>query len=963
MRVLFSTVSPVGYMRPPTLGDEQIICGPDWADDIAPDGRVRSLQTPIGAYDLAGILARLPAAQQPDAVVCLVDASWRNLPQNLAAFRGPKALLVADTHHLKTPLIGLLRYAAGEPYDRIVFLYDRHHLAFFQSAGFRNLHWFPGLTFPHDDATVHAARRARRAARIAFVGQAGKFHPQRARQLAVLQANRLPVEQRSLPQREALGFYGSSLLGFNASLNGDLNLRIFEILAAGATLLTDRLAPAAGLLELFADGRELLTYGPAAELAERAAHALAHPAETAAIGAAGAAWFDTRFNAARRRAAFQDLLVNGTSLPEFAVPAPRLYFQGDTNRLLQSLVVYEGAQELHRSQESLRVVLAPGVPEEVAGIYATLPRAEVLRAPLGTPADLAVFTRDDDFVPAAIQAPRVWCCDAGPEEHAVLAEMLQPAGFAPASREVPVFCRADALSPQARLQAALAAGDAPAVFECLAGRTADAAAALAALEPMVRATPQRTVVWHALGLALRAAGRLADGVSALLHATSLDPAVPALQLDLAQLSLDLGHGALAAEAAAAVLALDPGHAEAARLHAQAAAVARVDAARLGPRDLLLSHVEVTHRQGTGVLLKRLFPDAHAFITVRSRSFHRGEAEFGGLHFSLDVPGLPSTARPAILGRLLAAFKVRRILAVPYFASDFEHALAAKALTGAPLCAFAMDDQAVYCRNVPHELARRVFAVSELCLAISPEMAATYSRIFGRPFHFMPPVLTDAADAAPNHWTPAAGPATRVAMLGNVWTAKRFTQLREFVRRTGWTVDWFGPGPGASWLRADPATLAADGIHCRGFLPEAELIAALAGYPAVLIPSGMLDETEDNEAFSRLSLPSRMLFVLVKTRTPMLVLGSVETAAGRFVHRHGIGLCTSFDPAEAAARLRRLTEPATRGACLAAAEAAAACYVLPGAGEWIWQSLAHRGPRPAPFNPAARAASTPALLSA
>ena len=80
MRLLFATGSPARYMLPPQLGDEQVNCGPDWADDIASDGRVRSLSTPTGEYDLAKLAARLPSGQQPDAVVCLVDASWRNLP-------------------------------------------------------------------------------------------------------------------------------------------------------------------------------------------------------------------------------------------------------------------------------------------------------------------------------------------------------------------------------------------------------------------------------------------------------------------------------------------------------------------------------------------------------------------------------------------------------------------------------------------------------------------------------------------------------------------------------------------------------------------------------------------------------------------------------------------------------------------------------------------------------------------
>lgn len=444
MRVLLLTGSPARYMAPPRLAAEQIVAGPDWPDAQTREGQWVSLRTPVGEYDVATVLAKIPADQRPDAVVSLVDASWRNLPRNLASFRGPKALLVADTHHLSSPLIGMFKYAATEPYDRIVFLYDRHHLAFFQSAGFRNLSWFPGLTLPHEDVTVRAARARVRHRRIAFVGQAGKFHTQRARLLATLQAADLSLDQRPLPQHEALRFYGSSLLGFNASLNGDLNLRVFEILASGATLLTDRLSASSGLMQLFTEGRELITYGSADELAERAAHALANPKETAAIGAAGAAWFDKHFNAARRRAAFQELLLNGTAVPEFDTsfkPAARPYFGGDTGRLLPAMMVYEGLQELHRTEEKIRIVLTPGVPEDIAELCATLPRAEVTRGDLFAPADVGIFTRDDEIVPGAVQAPRVWCCDARPEERAVLNDYFSAVGFTPVSEDVAVLCR------------------------------------------------------------------------------------------------------------------------------------------------------------------------------------------------------------------------------------------------------------------------------------------------------------------------------------------------------------------------------------------------------------------------------------------------------------------------------------------------------------------------------------------
>lgn len=463
MRILFLTGSPARYMAPPVLAEEQINAGPDWPDDVAPDGRWRSLRTPAGAYDLAALLAKLPPEQQPDAVVALVDASWRNQPRNLASFRGPKALLVADTHHLNSPLTGMFRYTAAEAYDRIIFLSDRHHLAFFESAGFRNLYWFPGLTFPHDDATVHAARARKREKRIAFVGQAGKLHLHRSRLLAALKARGLPVDQRSLTQRKALDFYGSSLLGFNASLNGDLNLRVFEVLSTGSALLTDRLAPESGLLELFDHGRELITYGSAEELAERAIHALAHPKETTVIGAAGAAWFDDHFNASRRRTTFQELLVNGTPVSEFAgagqQPAPRIYFGGNGDQLLQTMMVYEGVQELHRTEEKVRVALTPDVSEDIADVCATLPRVEVIRGDLLAPADMAIFTRDDDIMPGAVQAPRVWCCDALPEERSILNDHFAPVGFTPVSKDLAVLSRIAPMVPAAMVPAVVGMPD------------------------------------------------------------------------------------------------------------------------------------------------------------------------------------------------------------------------------------------------------------------------------------------------------------------------------------------------------------------------------------------------------------------------------------------------------------------------------------------------------------------------
>lgn len=449
MNVLFATGSSAGYMLPPSLGDHQVCCGPDWADQrVSPlDDHWVSLKTPLGEYDLAAVAARLPADQKPDLVVCLVDASRRNVPRNLRAIGCPRVLLVADTHHMNSPIIGMLRYVTAEPFDRVVFLYDRHHAAFFYAAGLRNIFWFPGLTFPHSDAAVRGARHDERAGRVAFVGQAGRFHPRRARLLEAMAARKLPLDLRQGSQAEGLGFYGSSLAGFNASLNGDLNLRIFEMLAAGAAVLTDRLAPESGLDELFTEGREIVTYTSPEHLVEMAAHLITHPSEARAIGEAGARWFDERFNEAKRREAFRRLACDGVAA--FPLPFdrdPPTFFGGNSDLLLRSLIVYERLQELHRTQETVYVALDSSVPTDIARICSTLSRIQAVPNVDGVQADLAVFGREHITPTTPSRAPRLWCWDAQEEDFPVLSDHFAASGLALASNDVAFFCVTESAS-------------------------------------------------------------------------------------------------------------------------------------------------------------------------------------------------------------------------------------------------------------------------------------------------------------------------------------------------------------------------------------------------------------------------------------------------------------------------------------------------------------------------------------
>lgn len=416
MRILFSTCSGANYMAPPKLADEQINCGPFFRTrEIG--GRYVSLETPKGEYDIAALVARLPSDQRPDAVVCLVDASWFNQPKNLAAIKCPRIALVADTHHMAKPITGMIQYLLSQPFDRIVFLYTRHHLEFFREAGLKNLFWFPGLTFPHGDEVVRAARQDERLNRIALIGQAGSLHQRRLKLAGALARAGLPLVFREASQREGLAFYGESLIGFNATANADLNLRVFEIMSTGSMLLMDRLAPASGFASLWQDGRHFVGYDNAAELVERARHFVANPAEARAIGAAGADWFDRHFNAAKRRADFETLVWDGRAAAEFAITPPRRTllsgFNGQAPHLVAALRFYEHLQKLHSTAERITVLADDSVPSGVAAMCETLPRLRVVRKIAeGEAADCFATNTQRALTLSSLDAPRLWCWDA-----------------------------------------------------------------------------------------------------------------------------------------------------------------------------------------------------------------------------------------------------------------------------------------------------------------------------------------------------------------------------------------------------------------------------------------------------------------------------------------------------------------------------------------------------------------------
>lgn len=371
--ILVSWYTDPTVIPPFILSPDQVTVGPKLRPDqpqLMYAGR-----TPIGVYDLKVALASQGMADRYDLIVVYADPSGMNFPLNLDAFDCPKVLVVGDTHHLKWPLRQMIEYATDAHVDFIVSIYDRQHLRWFGEAGFDRVAWFPGLAVRH----VPKPFRTDRKSQVGFVGQISRRHVRRTRLIEELRSSGVPLAAMAGTREVTADVYAESIASFNASLNGDLNLRVFEVLSAGGCLLTDRLAPESGLGLLLDEDTHYFGYDTPEELVEMARYLLQNPEQALAVARAGNAAFVESMLPGRRAA---DLLawISEDRLDDlYRVPAQT--GQSDPNvELMDRLRIYETLQQVHLEKERPRVLFDPSVPEIYRSDAADLRRLQVVVA-------------------------------------------------------------------------------------------------------------------------------------------------------------------------------------------------------------------------------------------------------------------------------------------------------------------------------------------------------------------------------------------------------------------------------------------------------------------------------------------------------------------------------------------------------------------------------------------------------
>ncbi len=354
------------YIPPLRLSPKQVTIGvryPRAANALvcpeAPD-----LLVAPGQYDLEATLAKAGWTEQPDLIVVWSSALRANLPMNLGAFRCPKLLICGDTHHMQRPIAFMLEYARSEPFDAVASAYDRQHLHWFLAAGFENCAWLPGITVQHMPTPWHEHRDDQ----VVFVGQTGAMHAWRQTLLDCIATAGVPLLAGQATRSQAAKLFSQSLVSFNGSLNGDLNMRVFEVLSAGGFLLTDRLSPQAGLELLLRPGVDCETYRDAHELLDKIAFYRRSPLAALHIAEQGAATYQREHLACDRIAVLRRWLLDGV-LPDWCNARHDLRqtaSRAAADRIALRIAIYEMVQESQRARCETSVLVSPGWP--VAGI-------------------------------------------------------------------------------------------------------------------------------------------------------------------------------------------------------------------------------------------------------------------------------------------------------------------------------------------------------------------------------------------------------------------------------------------------------------------------------------------------------------------------------------------------------------------------------------------------------------------
>lgn len=341
---------------------------------------------PIGSsIDMGKLVKKLPSNWYPDLFIAKVDSYFNIIPRNVETLKGPKVLILGDTQHGDDPLNNMIEYAKSEKYDFYITDHKRHHLWYYWLAGITNLYWLPGLflnppneTFNWQEFQDPKLDNKFFQGKAIFVGQAGKYHPRRKRILQYASDHLNNFWWGQLNQRDSLKAFAAADTALNVSLNGDLNLRIFEILSAKGFLLTDQLTDESGINLLLNEGEEYESFANASEMIDKIKYFSSYPDLISKYRQKGHRRYLREYSPDKMIAVFNDLLQGNTIENRFTTKSiNRIQYCQDTEFSRARISLYQVIQELHQKWENLEILLDARIKFTSVADFLDLPRVNV----------------------------------------------------------------------------------------------------------------------------------------------------------------------------------------------------------------------------------------------------------------------------------------------------------------------------------------------------------------------------------------------------------------------------------------------------------------------------------------------------------------------------------------------------------------------------------------------------------
>ena len=323
-------------------------------------------------HHIDGVLASLPGGFKPDRIVWL-DNSAPVTIMGLEDCDIPILFYSVDTHHHYD-----LHSHLSECFDHVL-IAQKDFMKYFEASqtprSWMPL-WAPEYVEKSSDKKFGATfvgtmNRNLNPARVDFFEALGKLIP-----IHVTQGGYSTI----FPHAEII---------VNQTVKGDLNFRVFETMMCGALLLTERTGN--GLLDIFADGKHLVTYTPRDphDAAAKVNEMLANAAMMRSIAEAGREEILAKHTMRHRALELETLL---RSLQKRS-PSPRRHYSALMNSSLVSLFTENvspamsaemSVVALNSAMKALTLSVAPSTTESQHVIKACLRHDRLTNTALGS---------------------------------------------------------------------------------------------------------------------------------------------------------------------------------------------------------------------------------------------------------------------------------------------------------------------------------------------------------------------------------------------------------------------------------------------------------------------------------------------------------------------------------------------------------------------------------------------------